>query len=308
MLEEVKSMKWIKKGLVFEPPKNLAWMTTHAALPVVDRVEDHYRVYVSGRNEKGMAQIGYFEFDAEGPKEILRVSDKSLIGLGPLGTFDDSGVTSSWLVNQNCRKYQYYSGWSLGRTVPFYLYVGLAISDDGGQSFQKVSNSPVLDRNEVDPYLTASPCVLVENGVWRMWYVSGTKWEMENEKPKHYYHIKYAESSDGIRWDRKGVVCIDYKSTDEYAIARPCVVKKDGLYRMWYSYRSEAYKIGYAESEDGLSWIRKDEEVGIDVSKSDWDSEMICYPYVWEHKGEEYMLYNGNGYGRTGIGLAILSE
>ena len=300
-------MKWTKRGVIFEPQGNLAWMTTHAALPVVDEMINHYRVYVSGRDEKGRAQIGHFEFDVENPKQIIRVSNKPVIGLGPLGSFDDSGVTSSWVVNQNGRKYQYYSGWSLGMTVPFYFFIGLAVSDDGGESYRKVSKSPVLGRHETDPYLTASPCVLVENGIWRMWYVSGTKWEIENNKPKHYYHIKYAESSDGIRWDRKGVVCIDYKSTDEYAIARPCVVKKDGLYRMWYSYRGEAYKIGYAESEDGLSWIRKDEEAGIDVSESDWDSEMICYPYVWEHKGKMYMLYNGNGYGRTGIGLAILS-
>jgi hypothetical protein len=303
-----KRQQWRKKGLIFEPQGNLAWMVTHSALPVVDPMEDYYRVYVSGRDEKGRAQIGHFEFNVENPQQIVRVSDNPVIGLGPLGSFDDSGVTSSWVVNQNGRKYQYYSGWSLGGTVPFYFFIGLAVSDDGGESYRKISNSPVLGRHEIDPYLTASPCVLVENGVWRMWYVSGTKWQIENNKPKHFYHIKYAESPDGVHWVRKGIVCIDYKSPDEYVIARPCVVKKDGIYQMWYSHRGEAYRIGYAESEDGLRWIRKDEEVGIDVSESDWDSQMICYPYVWEHKGEHYMLYNGNGYGKTGIGLAILSE
>jgi len=57
-----------------------------------------------------------------------------------------------------------------------------------------------------------------------------------------------------------------------------------------------------------LRWKRKDREVGIDVSASGWDSEMIEYPFVFDHKGERYMLYNGNGYGKTGIGLAVLAK
>jgi hypothetical protein len=196
----------------------------------------------------------------------------------------------------------------LGVTVPFYFYVGLALSEDGGESYTKVSSAPVLERNDIDPYLTASPCVLIEDGTWRMWYVSGTGWEMKDGQPRHRYHIKYAESSDGIQWRREGVVCIDYGSEDEYAIARPCVIKEDGFYKMWYSYRGDHYRIGYAESRDGIEWQRKDAESGIDVSESGWDSEMIAYPYVFADEGRHYMLYNGNGYGRTGIGLALRDD
>ena len=301
-------MKWIKRGLIFEPPSNLHWMKTHAALPVAENAGKYYRVYFSGRDGKGRAQIGYFDFDSSNPKRILRVCDSPVIGVGRLGTFDDRGVTSSWVVEHENRKYQYYSGWSLGETVPFYFYVGLAISEDGGRSFSKVSEAPILGRNEVDPFLTASPCVLIEDSLWRMWYVSGTKWEIENNEPKHYYHIKYAESCDGINWDRKGIVCIDFQSPDEYTLARPCVLKDEDMYRMWYSYRGKAYRIGYAESPDGLHWERKDEDAGINVSKSGWDSEMIEYPYVFDHGGARYMLYNGNGYGKSGVGLAILDK
>jgi len=136
------------------------------------------------------------------------------------------------------------------------------------------------------------------------------KWVVENESPKPYYHLKYAESEDGIHWERKGIVCIDFKYEGETRIARPCVIKEDGIYKMWYCYAigSGGYRIGYAESEDGIRWERKDEEAGIDVSESGWDSEMICYPFVFEHKGRKYMLYNGNEYGKTGFGYAILEE
>lgn len=300
--------RWIKKGLIFAPRENSDWLHTHAALPIVDRTGNLHRVYFSSRDKNNRSRIGYFEIDINALGRILRVSEKPVIGLGPLGAFDDSGVSTSCIVNYQGKKYHYYVGWSLGVTVPFYFYVGLAISEDGGETYRRVSPAPILERNDIDPYLTASPCVLVEDGRWRMWYVSGTGWEMKDNRPRHYYHIKYAESSDGIHWNREGIVCIDYQSENEYAIARPCVIKDGGIYKMWYSYRGNKYRIGYAESTDGIKWARKDEDSGIDVSESGWDSEMIEYPHVFEHKGGHYMLYNGNGYGKTGVGLAVLDR
>lgn len=298
------SFNWIKKGLRFAPQSNSGWLHSHATLPIVDRIEGGYRIYFSSRDTHGRAQVGFYE---TGPEfgEVTRVSERPVIGLGPLGAFDDSGVNASWIVNHDNKKYLYYSGWSLGVSVPFYFFDGLAISEDGGDTYRRVSPSPILERSEVDPYLTGSPCVLVEDGRWRMWYVSGTGWEMKDERPQHRYHIKYAESNDGITWKREGFVCIDYKSEDEYAISRPCVVKDGEMYRMWFASRGSSYRIGYAESIDGLKWTRNDELSGIDVSASGWDSEMVAYPYVFEHEGGYYMLYNGNSYGKTGIGLAV---
>ena len=200
----------------------------------------------------------------------------------------------------------YYIGWNISVTVPFRNAIGLAISQDEGSTFVKYSNGPILDRDPCDPYFLGSACVLVENGRWRMWYLSCIGWELNNGKPKHFYNIKHAESEDGIFWKRTGIVCIDFESKDEHAISRPCVLKEDGVYKMWYSYRGKSYRIGYAESKDGLSWVRKDGEAGIDVSDSGWDSEMIEYPFVFDHKGDRYLLYDGNGYGETGFGLAVL--
>jgi hypothetical protein len=295
---------WDKVGRIFEAG-GAGFMRSHAALPVAESLGDRVRVYFSSRDEAGRAQVGAFVFDPAQPSRIVEVSPAPLIGLGPLGAFDDSGVTSSWAVSHGGRVYHYYSGWSLGVTVPFYFYVGLALSEDGGRSFRRVSRGPILERDDVDPYLTASPCVLVEEGRWRMWYVSGTGWQTLEGRPRHAYHIKYAESADGVRWQRRGHVCIDYASADEYAIARPSVVRDGERYRMWFCCRGESYRLGYAESPDGLRWERRDEEAGLDVSPAGWDSEMIAYPHVFDHDGRRYMLYNGNRYGESGIGLAV---
>jgi hypothetical protein len=193
----------------------------------------------------------------------------------------------------------------LGVTVPFYLATGLAVSDDGGATFRRFSQGPLLERNDVDPFLTASPFVMIDDGLWRMWYVSGSAWTVVNGLPRHSYHIKYAESHDGREWTRSGLVCLDYASEHEYAFARPYVRYDHGRYRMWYAYRGHRYRIGYAESTDGLTWVRKDQERGLDPSGSGWDSEMVEYPWLFEQDGREYMLYNGDDYGRSGVGLAV---
>ena len=248
----------------------------------------------------------YFEFDPRRPDRLLRIGERPVLSPGGLGTFDDHGAMGSWLVQDGERLLLYYQGWNLGVTVPFRNAIGIAESYDGGESFTRVSVGPAVDRNFYDPYFTAAPCVLVEDGRWRLWYASCISWEPRPEGPLHRYLTKYAESDDGIEWRRRGLVSIGFEAPDEIALTRPCVLKGDGRYQMWYSRRGASYRIGYAESTDGLSWRRLDGEVGIDVSSSGWDSEMISYAFVFDAEGQRYMLYNGNGYGATGIGLAVL--
>jgi hypothetical protein len=192
--------------------------------------------------------------------------------------------------------------------VPFYTGVGCAISDDGGRTFARVSEGPILAADGVDPFFTTSPWVRNENGLWRMWYSSCVRWEAASPTPHHVYHVRYAESDDGIVWRRDGRVAVDFVSPDEYAIARPCVVKDGDLYRMWYSHRGERYRIGYAESTDGLRWRRRDDLLGLDPSSEPWESEMVEYPFVFDHDGRRWLLYNGNGYGATGIAHAVLED
>ncbi len=300
--------QWQKLGRLYDPAGLRPWAMTHAAVPVAVPVGgDRYRVFVTGRDAEGRSHIGSFELELGGPKPAASpLRDSPVLCPGGLGCFDDRGAMSNWIVVNGSRQYHYYIGWNVGVTVPFYTNLGLAISDDAGQTLRRVGMGPVLGRSAVDPVLVASCSVLVEGDLWRMWYLSGTRWVPGTPRPKHYYHIRYAESHDGIAWNPTGKVCIDFKNAEEYAISRPCVLREDGKYRMWFSHRGESYRIGYAESRDGLTWQRRDEEVGLDVSDSGWDSEMIEYPFVFRQRDRLYMLYNGNGYGLTGVGLAVL--
>ena len=74
--------------------------------------------------------------------------------------------------------------------------------------------------------------------------------------------------------------------------------------------RNQSYRLGYAESLDGVNWERKDHLVGIHKSETpgDFDYNMIDYAYCYEHKGKKYLLYNGNGFGAAGFGYAVWED
>ncbi|MEO6694241.1 MAG: hypothetical protein ABIY50_07280 [Ignavibacteria bacterium] len=305
---------WKKLGLIFSPNGEYDWMQTHAMMPVIDLLENEMaRIYFSARDSEGRSQGAYIEINLNDPYKILQISEEPVLKLGQLGAFDDAGIMPTCIVNHINKKFLYYNGWTLGKNVPFFSFNGVAISSDLGKTFIKKSKGPaVLYSNNVDPYSTFAPFVMNDNGLWKLWYVSLIKWVEENGKLKHYYNIRYAESDDGINVRREGKVCIDFESEFEYALARPFVLKENKIYKMWYSYREskmhKTYRIGYAESDDGKNWIRKDSEVNLNIAESGWDSEMIEYSYLYDFKGERYMLYNGNSFGKTGIGLAVLQN
>ena len=299
-------MKWRKLGLVFAPDGRFPWMRTHASLPIALRLKgDIYRAYFASRDEQDRSHVGFVECDIKSPGKILYLSNEPVLTPGALGHFDDHGVYPGSLVANGGGLWMYYIGWNPGKRKPlFYSSIGLAVSRDMGRTFSRVSTAPIIGRSEFDPCLVTGPCVIKDGGLWRMWYVSGFKWEPQGDTLHSYYDVKYAESRDGITWNREGVVCIGHKP-GERNISRPCVLKDGGVYRMWYSYNfGLGYRIGYAESADGYTWSRRDEEAGIDLSPEGWDSEALAYPWVFRHEGTTYMLYNGNEFGRHGFGLA----
>lgn len=304
--------KWEKVGLIYRPDSKRVWMKSHCQLPVADHMAgSRYRVYFASRDERQRSHIGYIEIDLHQPADVLLAPTEPVLSPGPIGHFDEHGVFPSSIVTVGTKKYMYFVGWNRGWQEPlFYASIGLAVSEDGGRTFRRISRAPIMDRGEHDPCLVTSPHVFIDEGLWRMTYVSGIGWEQSPDGRLHSrYHIKYAESEDGVSWKRDGTVAIDFSSAEETNIARPSVLKQGARYRMWYCkarMSKTPYRLGYAESRDGRTWARMDGSAGIDVSAEGFDSEMICYPYVIARNGGLYMFYNGNRYGRDGIGLATL--
>ncbi len=307
---------WIKEGLIYDPLKgklSSKGAVGFSAVPFLMPLSEEkgiFRIFFSARDEQSRSLPFYIDYDFEN-RVILDESDQ-LLPLGDLGAFDDSGIMLTSLIRKEDDIYLFYIGWNLGVTVPFRNSIGMAVSKDGGKTFAKMFKGPVIDRNRTEPHFVASNCVFRLADKYIMYYLSCVGWEKMDGRTMHKYHIKWATSADLINWERNNNVAIDFKYPNEYAISVPRVIEENGKFKMWYSYRggpfSEKYRIGYAESDNAIDWQRMDEKVNLTVTENAWDSDMVCYPCVFKYKKKLLMLYNGNDYGRTGIGLAVLES
>ena len=297
-------MKWKKLGRIFSPDHEYDWMVSHAsnpfALPIGDSLS---RVYFSCRDEASRSSIAYVVIDMNAPQDILEISSNPVIGPGDAGLFDDSGTSLGCIVEGENGLHLYYLGWNLGVTVPWRCEIGAAISDDGGLTFTKVSRAPILGRSDADPLSLSYPWVMSDGGNWKMWYGSHRDWGANPHALEFEHVLKYATSADGIRWARDDITCLEPALPGIFAVAKPCVLKDDAGYHLWYVYRGDQYRIGYACSEDGMHWTQDGGGAGIEPSAGEW--EAVAYPHVIKHGGARFMFYNGNGYGATGMGLAV---
>ena len=282
-------------------------------IPIAEHIsDDYFRIYFSSRDKLNRGHGAYLEIDLNKPTNILKLCNRPILEPGALGCFDDSGALPNTIVNVSNRKLLYYTGINLGITVKIRNSIGLAEWNEEQHMFVRCYDGPVIDRTCNFPHFVATPEVHFEKNLFRAWFTSCIGWKTESNEPKHFYRIEYAESSDGVAWKRDGIIAIDFRDEFEYALGVPRVIKEENEYKMWFCSRATreqpTYRIRYATSKNGIQWERKDHLVGIDVSENGWDSQMICYPFIFDHKGQRYMLYNGNYYGKTGFGIAILDE
>ncbi len=307
-------MRWRKGGLAFAPSGEFGWMNSHAQVPTVLVLADRLRVFFATRPRPGLTLPAFVDLDRADPQRVIAVHPEPLFATGKPGTFDADGVMPSCVVRDGNALYMYYSGWSrLGGEAPYNNGTGLAVSHDDGVTFSRVFEGPILDRAPEEPWSATSPAVIRTADDWRMWYSSGTGWIPIDGKLEHTYVLKSARSKDGAHWERDHRAIFPTLADDE-AQTRPTVLPLDGRWHMWFSFRGSAgfratgqtYRIGYAGSNDLAAWERDDTQAGITVSDDGWDAQMVCYPDVVSFDGRVLMFYNGNGFGESGFGFAVL--
>lgn len=299
-------MKWQRLGQIFKAEGQADWLISHTAMPMAHVREDCVRIYFGSRNADNQPHISWIDIDPETPGAILARSAAPVLRPGARGMFDDNGCYPGNLVQVNDRLRLYYMGRSNGQPPLYYMNIGLAQSMDGGDSFERISPAPILGRSDDDPWMTTTPWVIHfgEND-WRMWYCSGIGWA-EPPEVKSFYHIKTATSRDGLSWRSDAGPTIALHE-GESNIAAPTVWIEDGAFHMMYCKVADingTYRLGYAHSADGITWQRRDEALQIAASAESWDSDTQAYPCVFSYKGQQYLIYSGNGLGRDGIGLA----
>lgn len=313
-------MKIVKKGVLFAINNKGQYCKTHAqaCAPIVLESLGLIRVFFSSRCSRGIARPFAIDLSLENPCTVIKFHSEPLMPLGDRGMFDEHGVMPSCVINVDGVLYLFYSGWQRQVGVPYSNYSGVAISEDFGLSFTRVRRSPVLDRSCFDLFSATSPEVVqIEPGVFRAFYSSGTDWIDIEGKAEHVYDIKVAESHNLIDWEQTGEVAIAQRQNEE-AYCKPTFLRRENQLIMLVSRRSAvAFRggsgsysvVAYAGDGDYRNWIELSDENPVlagTATVGDFDSTMAAYPSVFEVKGTNYLLYNGNGFGKSGIGLGVV--
>jgi hypothetical protein len=317
-------MKWKQLGKIFDPsqfklPNNCVQFAQSPQAIVFD---DYIRIYFSTREQeastgKYLSHIAFVDF-SKNFRDIIRVSEKTVIPLGERGTFDEHGIFPMNVVRSGNQILGYTCGWSRRRSVSVETAVGLTVSRDDGETFERQGKGPVLASSLHEPCLVGDGFVRSFGGLFHMWYIFGTGWKRfaPDAPPDRTYKIGHAVSKDGIAWVKEEArqIISDRLGPDE-SQALPTVIEISGLYHMFFCYRQSfdfrktagrGYRIGHACSNDLKQWTRDDASLKIEGSPGDWDSDMQCYPHVFACDDKTYLLYNGNEFGRHGFGLAVL--
>ena len=304
-------MRWQKLGLIPSPQVG-EWAVSHAMTPTPILLDDErIRLYISCRDAQGIGRPGYIDVSAADPLQVLGVSPQPLLDVGRPGTFDENGLLVCSVVRTEVpgRLFMYYVGFELGTQIRYRLLTGIAISDDDGQSWQRWRETPALERSPDELYFRGGPCVLREEGRYRMWYVAGSQWTELEGKSMPVYELRYIESPDGLHWGERGEPCLPLDpQRDEHGFGRPWVLRDEQGYQLHYSIRRRslaAYRLGLATSAEGRNWERCDEAMNLDVSTEGWDSQAIMYSAPIHWQGRTYCFYNGNDFGLDGIGVAV---
>ena len=303
------SSKWQKLGQLYCPSEigRHTKLMSHAANPLPVLINgDIYRIFYSGRDVENRSSVGAVDVEFV-KRKIIQEHSKPFFENGPQGSFYADGVSIGNCYEVDGKRYMLFMGWQTPQGRHWRGDIGrLVVKPD--LTLELDSDAPFLSSDAVDPISLSYPWVIKnKGGSFSMWYGSTTTWDAGNGEMLHV--IKFATSADGHHWKREGLA-VPYEINTAQAFSRPTVVHDaQNGYEMWFSYRSgagEKYRIGYAVSKEGKGWELALKAVGLDVSANGWDSEMIEYPFVFDHKGKRYMLCNGNGYGKTGFGLAVL--
>lgn len=319
-------MIWKKTGKILDPTivKLPNGCKEFAQSPQTIVFDDFVRIYFSTRkrDEKGeyLSLISFIDTDLE-MKTILNFSKNEVISLGKLGTFDEHGIFPiNPFKDDNGKVYAFTCGWNRRKSVPVETSIGLVISKNQGETFERIGNGPIVSATLNEPVLVGDAFVQKYEDVYHMWYIFGTKWipNTENEPVARVYKIAHATSKDMITWNKdEGIQIINDVLNENECQALPTVIKIKDTYHMYFCFReatdfrnnpNRGYQIGYAFSKDLKNWNRNDLVGGFFKSNeaNDWDNEMQCYPHIFTVNNKVYMLYNGNEFGKYGFGIAEL--
>ena len=297
-----------KLGLIYKHDEPNSWWNSHTMAPTAILInESIIRIFIGCWDKNKISRIGYIDVCAKNPLKIKNISKNSVLSIGADGSFDENGVFPGHANIFNGKVFLYYTGFQLGIKVRHFNFGGLAISHNEGKKFSKVSNVPILDRQNEGYIVRAGQSSIKLKKKFLSVYSAGSKWIEVNKKLRPVYDIYLQYSKDGINYKKSGEKILENNLDIEHGLGRPQIIKLKKNYFIFYTRRmlNMKYNMGYATSNDLVNWKRID-DINLHHSNNSWDSNMIYFPSICETKEKVFLFYCGNNFGEEGIGVAEL--
>lgn len=305
------SQEWRKLGLVYDASQHISSWAKHSALTPTPylRKTGEIRVLCGFRDDAGVSRIGYVDLDPDQPTKIIRISKQPALDVGRAGCFDDNGVILGDVVRHEDKLFLFYVGFQLVAKVKFLAFTGVATSVNDGESFERLTDAPILDRHAGENFFAAVHSAHYEAGKWRLWYGAGDAWTHINGVPYPSYGVHFVETKNLFEIPYNRIECLR-PGKEEYRIGRPRVVRTASGYRMIFTAGTVtgSYFPGTASSPGGENWTRDAEQFPLRLSSGGWDSRHLSYPAPLVVGNKTLLFYNGNDMGRNGFGIAELNN
>lgn len=308
--DDAAPMRWDRLGLVWTAPEGSG--RTGALQPTPLLLGDRIRVFSGCRDGDGASSVWWVDLDPDDPTRVLGEARTAALTAGPAGAFDAAGVVPCAVAVVDGTVRLYYAGYQppAGPGERFRVFSGVAAAPEGEPDrFTRLREAPLLRTSPGERLFRVVHSLLRrDDGTWRCWYGAGHEFRPGRTKLLPVYDIRQMDSADGLEFPDRGDVAVPLGSPEEHRVGRPYVVRQDPGWRMYFGAGTEdtTYRLTFADSRDGATWRRHDGRLGLDVSPAGWDSEMVAYPAVVTTRGGTFLLYNGNGYGHDGFGVAAL--
>ena len=296
--------KWVSRGLILKPSKDIWWMYSHVGASCAEVIDKNkIKLYISGRASDNKSRIGCAYIEIGKKIRVIKIDKNPILDLPKKpGFFDTDGILYPYIINFKRKTFLYYCGWMNHKTFTYNCNIGVAIKKNN--QYKKYSNYPIIPLDEIDPIGTGSMAIYkVNKNLLRMYYVSFLPWEDNNGSYEPRYYIKIAESVDGIKWKKLNKTALGLQK-NEIAVAKPSVYLDNKNINLFFCARGQYYKIYQATSKNGINFLRN--KNALLLPSGNWDSQSQTYPYVFKVNNRLIMLYNGNKYGKTGLGFAEL--
>jgi hypothetical protein len=304
-------MKWQEIGCLLKVENLDTHAISHAMIPTpLVLNKDVLRIFFSSRDSKGIGRTRYADFDMNSNFSLIKQSTSFILDIGQPGTFDDNGsLVCSVIKMPNNSFFLYYAGFELSTKIRYRIFTGLAISLDGGESFNRHMEVPILDRTNTELFFRGGPYVQPCKSGYEMYYVGGSDWIRLENSIKPIYSIKKTFSVDGLHWDTPTEI-LKPNGQSEHGFGRPYEFNWQNRKFLYYSVRDslhETYKLGYAEILNNV-YSRKDAQFELYSNGKLVENRDLMYSSFVSTKESMYMLFNKREFGLEGIYLAKLID